>query len=120
MIFNMKEEIETDRSGEDNDKAAVKEILLAAGAVISGESSGERVGKPEKHKPRPVKVRIGIVSDNLAKSKALRGHDKFNKVCISRSKEERIDRSKIVKELKQKRADKRYHIKHMAIHSAPT
>ena len=72
MIFNMKEEIEADRSGQDNDKAAVKEILLAAGAVISGESSGERVGKPEKHKPRPVKVRIGIVSDNLDKSKRSR------------------------------------------------
>ena len=88
----------------------------------------ERVVKPEKHKSRPVKVKIGnvpVVLDILAKSKVFKGHDTFNKVYISpdRRKEEHVERNNLVKELKQKREenpDMRLYIKQMAIDSAPT
>ena len=128
MIFNVKEENEAGTSCVGHDKAAVKEILSATGAVISGELNCERVGRPQEENSRPLKVKIGnvsVVSDILAKSKVLKGHDKLNNVYISpdRSKEERVERNNLVKELKQKRADnpdKRFYIKQMAIYSAPT
>ena len=75
-----------------------------------------------------MKVKIGnvtLVSDILAKSKVIKGHDTFNKVYIypNHSKEDNVERNNLVKELKQKRADNpdmRFYIKHMAIDSAPT
>ena len=130
MIFNVKEEDETRTSGScaDSDKAAVQEILSITGVETDGEVNCERVGRPEKDNCRPLKVTIGnvtVVSDILKRSKVLRDNDKFHKVFISpdRSKEERMERKKLVEELKQKRADnpnKRFYIKHNTIYSAPT
>ena len=106
MIFNMEEGNETTTCA-DSDKVAVQEILSLTGVVTECEVNCERVGRPEKDKSRPLKVAIGnatVVSVILKKSKVLRDNDKCNRVFISpdRSKEERIERKKLVEELKQK------------------
>ena len=78
VIFNLKEEKEAGTSGEDYDKAAVNKILPTTWAVISSKLYCERVGEPEKHYFRPVKVKIGnvtVVSDIFAKSKVHRWHN---------------------------------------------
>ena len=80
--------------------------------VLKGDFSTERIGSPDGEKNIPLMVKLNL----LAKSKNLKNNEDYGMVSIApvRSREQREEHSKLVRQLKQKRVEnpnKQYHIR---------
>ena len=103
----------------------VKSIMASVGVQFDCNIvSCERIGLANPENSRPLKVRLSTdsaVSELLKNSKNLRSDQYFFNVYVAPdlSRDERIERSKLVKELKQKRLDfpnKTFYIRNKKIH----
>ena len=118
MLFNLAEDHGT------CDTEKVYGVMKAAGVeTICAISEIERIGTVTPEKCRPLRVRLDssiATSELLTKSKILRRNQYLFNVFVTpdRSKEERQQRSKLVKEMREKRQtfpDKRFYIRNMKI-----
>jgi hypothetical protein len=103
IMFNVEE-----KDDENYDADTALNIIASAGATITESQGGctvERIGMLDKDKIRPLKVKFeskSVAFDLLAKAKNLKDDERYGSVFVvpDRSKEERIERRKLVERLK--------------------
>ena len=116
IMFNVEE-----KDDENYDADTALNIIASAGATITESQGGctvKRIGTLDKDKIRPLKVKFdskSVAFDLLAKAKNLKDDERYGSVFVvpDRSKEERIERRKLVERLKlarTKNPGKKYYI----------
>ncbi len=122
VMFNVAEEREDGTSSLNYDTNIAQQIMYRTGLRTPCETYCERIGVPAQGKVRPLRIKTSsdsAVFELLSMSKNLKDSE-FFMVFIEpdRCKEERVERRKLVQELRKRRSEhpgKRFYIKNNSI-----